>query len=232
MRPQFSFPPSRISRTAWRHLLLGDSVPRMTSIAVVGTAPIAEAAWLSQLPCSISVCCEDVMQVAAARAALPHLDVFAVSPNERPLLEPHTFDLLVMLDVDHGVGNRLDLSSRLQTARWLTALRPQGRLAYLQRTDDESAHRPECWESHLACFPGQTARMSIPDSWSSQSAWQALRTGRPRPRTEWLTLTVPMEALSQDDWRDYARRGLLTSQRACCAAGAASAPLQRQSKSA
>lgn len=209
MRPGSSLPPSAISRTAWRRLLLGDSVPRMTSIAVVGAAPIAEAAWLSQLPCSISVCCEDVIQVAAARMALPHLDVYAVAPNERPLLEPHSYDLLVMLDVEHGMGNRLDLSSRLQTARWLTALRPQGRIAYLQRTDESPAHRPECWVSHLACFPGQAGRLTIIDSWATQTAWQALSAGRPRPRTEWLT-----------------------SQRACCDVGAASAPQQTQRKAA
>ncbi len=172
------------------------------------------------------------MQVASTRATLPHLEVFAVAPNERPLLESHAFDLVVLLDVQHSEGNRLDLSSRMQTARWLTALRPQGRLAYLQRTDAVGGHRPECWERHLACFPGRMDRLSIADSWSLPSTWQALRTGTPRARTEWLTLTLPMEALALEDWRDYARRGLLTSQRACCAAGAASAPPQHQRISA
>jgi hypothetical protein len=102
-------------------------------------------------------------------------------------------------------------------------LKPQGRLVFLQRCEDGFDHLPDCWVRHLACFPGRIEHREAWDSLFDWSRWELFGPREHRPTTHLISITVPNEPLMPQDWRDYARHGLLTSQRTCCANAAAMA---------
>jgi len=225
-QPSSGESPSRlIPRAVWRKLLLSPPVPTSSRVLFGGAHPGADARTLAALPVDLCVICTDERDVMPLRREIPQVDVYAVS-QVATAIEPRSVDLIVL---DHGaefVANLFEAGVRQQTALWLSLLKPQGRLVFLQREEVASGHRAECWVRHLACFPGRIEQRETWDSLFDWSRWELFGPREHRPTTQLVSLTVPNEALSPQDWRDYARHGLLTSQRTCCVhASTASQPI-------
>lgn len=213
-------PPRLIPRAVWRKLLLSPPVPTSSRMIFGGAHPGADALTLAALPVDLCIACTDERDVMSLRREIPQVDVYAVS-QIATAIEPRSVDLIVL---DHGAefdANLFDAGVRQQTAMWLSLLKPHGRLVFLQREEIESGHKAECWVRHLACFPGRIEQRETWDSLFDWSRWELFGPREHRPTTQLVSLTVPNEAMSPQDWRDYARHGLLTSQRTCCPHAAA-----------
>jgi hypothetical protein len=164
--------------------------------------------------------CTRPEQVLDGRCGCPAADFQLLTAAER---FAQSCDLVINLGLLPHTGNLLDSAARLATAQLLSLLKPLGRLVFLRRPPVRSdlGHVMDCWPRHLACFPGDITTETVGDSWLSPHTWNWIQGRTPRPATTLITLHAPLELLSLDDWRDYARRGLLTGQRACCDSAAA-----------
>lgn len=136
------------------------------------------------------------------------------------------FDLILMNDFERYRGSLLELGLRLMTAQLLSRLKPGGDLVVIhdaarEPTGDSSgntAHDAACWTRHLACFPGQLETTQFPAPWFSRSTWNRLLGRGCAPAESTVSLRTPSERLTVEQWREHARRGLLTGADSCCAA--------------
>ncbi len=213
--------PSRlIPRAVWRQLLLSPPLPTSSRVVFCGASSLENARTLAALPLDLCVLCDDPRDVLTLRGELPECDIYA-SANAFERIPPRSVDLLVLQDATAFDANLFDSSVRQQTAGWLSLLKPQARLVFLQREDEGFGHHPDCWVRHLACFPGRIEQRETWDSLLDWSRWELFGPREHRPTTHLVSIRIPNEPLSPDDWRDYARHGLLTSQRSCCLAASA-----------
>jgi len=213
-------PPRLIPRAVWRKLLLSPPLPTSSRVVFGGAHPGGDARTLSALPVDLCVVSDDDGEVMAMRRDLPQVDAYSMT-QALSYVPPRSVDLIVLHNGADFEANLFDAAVRQQTAGWLSLLKPQGRLVFLQRCEDILGHQPDCWVRHLACFPGRIEDREAWDSLFDWSRWELFGPREHRPTTHLVSLTVPNEPLTPQDWRDYARHGLLTSQRTCCAHAAA-----------
>ncbi len=216
-------PSPLIPRSVWRKLLLTPPVLTSSRVIFAGAHPLEDAKTLAALPLDVCVLCADVRDTFAGRQDLPGCEIHPFSQLNRRLPE-RSADLVIVHDLAEFETNLFDADVRRQTAELLALLKPNSRLVFLHREDSSFGHQPECWVRHLACFPGRIEQQETWDSLFDWSRWELFGPREHRPTTHLVTITVPAEPLTSADWHDYARHGLLTSQRTCCAAAAASMP--------
>jgi hypothetical protein len=209
-------PPRLIPRSVWRKLLLSPPLPTSSRVLFCGANPLGDARTLAALPLDLCVVCENAADVFTLRRELPAYDVdLLVHALQR--LEPRSADMVILHNAATFQANLFDATVRQHTAEWLSLLKPNGRLVFLQESDTASGHLPDC-------FPGRIDDREAWDSLFDWSRWELFGPREHRPTTHLVSITVPNEELTPADWRDYARHGLLTSQRTCCASAAAEAP--------
>lgn len=214
--------PPLVPRAVWRKLLLSPPLPTGSRVVFAGANPIGDAKTLAALPLDLCVLCADVRETFAGRQDLPECEIYPLSQAERRIPE-RSADLIVFRDLPDFETNLFDASARQQTAGFLSLLRPNAKLVFLHRQDQGFGHQTDCWVRHLACFPGRIEHHETWDSLFDWSHWELFGSKETRPTTHLITITIPAEPLTAADWHDYARHGLLTSQRTCCAAAAAEA---------
>ncbi len=212
-----------VPRAVWRKLLLTPPLPTSSRVIFAGVHPLEDAKTLAALPLDVCILCADVRETFSGRQGLPSCDIFPLSQVERRLPE-RSADLIILRDLPVFESNLFDSAVRQQTAELLSLLKPGSRLVFLHRQDCGFGHQPDCWVRHLACFPGRIEHEETWDSLFDWSRWELFGPRDHRPTTHLVSITIPAEPLTASDWHDYARHGLLTSQRTCCAAAAASMP--------
>lgn len=148
-----------------------------------------------------------------------------------------TFDLILVNDADRYRGNLLDSDLRLMTAQLVSRLKPGGDFVVIRDTvrgaigdsSNRNSHDAVCWTRHLACFPGRLETTTFPASWFSRSTWHWMLGQGSAPAELTVSLRIPSERLTVEQWQDHARRGLVTGA-ACC--GSAALPLHPQRNTA
>lgn len=146
------------------------------------------------------------------------------------------YDLILVDGFDQYRDSLLDLGVRLATAQFLSRLRPGGDFVVIRDAANQligepsrsTSHDAICWTRHLACFPGNLESTSFPASWFSRGTWHWLLGKGPRPSELMVSLRIPFERLTIEQWQDHARRGLLTGS-TCCSE---SLPLAHQRRAA
>lgn len=210
-----------VPRAVWRRLLLTPPLPTSSRVIFGGAHPLGDAKTLAALPLDVCVLCADVRETFTGRQELSNCEIYPVSQVERCIPE-RSADLIVLRDLPAFESNLFNAAVRQQTAELLSLLKPSGRLVFLHRSDCGFGHQPDCWVRHLACFPGRIEHAETWDSLFDWSRWELFGPKEHRPTTHLISITIPAEPLTAADWHDYAHHGLLTSQRTCCAAAAAS----------
>ena len=115
---------------------------------------------------------------------------------------------------------------RVVTARFLSRLKPGGDLVVIREagcgpsgdSSNSTAHDAVCWTRHLACFPGQLETTEFPAPWFSHSTWHWMLGRGSTPAELMVSLRIPAERLTVEQWQDHARRGLPTGATGCCSA--------------
>jgi len=179
-------------------------------VLVVGSEPVALAAWLAELSFDVVAACDDPSVVLAGRREYAQIDFLRLTPGPRCVLPGHLFDAAFLQPLSGHGTDWLSSSSRLLTAAVLAALKPNARLMTWSRAS-AGGHQPMCWTHHFACFPG---RIESRDSVHSRFAW--IRRGNNPAGLRLITWQSPTESLTMNEWRNYATRGLLTGRRSCC----------------
>lgn len=233
----------------WRRLLTQPLLPPGSSILVAGRNPLDAIDLLVDLAYDVTGWCEDADAVFRGRRGHPLADFEHWQPRPLDPGQKPRFDLVLAMQVTSHGGDLYGTSVREQTAGLLASLKPGGRLLLLTPDTPQAMHPLDCWLRHLDCFPGRRAAHWLTDTWwpagmpevaSRPSATHhALQRHDPRTsrriftevsrarRVLTVSLQIPQQPLSPGDWLEFARTGLLTGQRSCCAAAAAVVQPQR-----
>lgn len=227
----------------WRRLLTQPLLAPGSSILVAGRNPLDAIDLLVDLAYDVTGWCEDPDAVFRGRRGHPladfeHWQPRSIDPGQKP-----RFDLVLALQVTSHAGDLYGSAVREQTAGLLASLKPGGRLLLFTPDAPQTVHPLDCWLRHLDCFPGRRAAHWLTDTWwptglpevaprplLNQNSRQRpegvsprrLFTESRRPRRVLtVSLQIPQQPLSPGDWLEFARSGLLTGQRSCCAAASA-----------
>ena len=205
----------RPSRQLLKRVLVGGGHSIGQRVLVIGTGCGELIEWLNSLGFDVDSLGKSSLELTAGESSRS------------------MFDLILVDDFDRYRGSLLDLSLRLVTAQLLSRLKPGGDLVVIRAAargpmDDSStstSHDAVCWTRHLACFPGRLETTEFSASWFSRSTWHWMLGRGSAPAELTVSLRIPSERLTVEQWQDHARRGLLTGAAACCSAAL---PLQRQ----
>lgn len=134
------------------------------------------------------------------------------------------FDLILVEDFDRYRGSLLDMGSRLLTAQLLSRLKLGGDFVVIRdaaldptaHTSSRTSHDAACWTRHLACFPGRFESTVFPASWFSRGTWHWMLGYGSAPAELMVSLRIPLDRLTPEEWQAHARRGLLTGEADCC----------------
>lgn len=203
-------------RNFWQRLLTQPRLAPGASVLVVGQNALDLAAFLVDLAYDVTGLCDSADAVIAGRRHCPKADFVWCNPQTRVEMPSCRFDLILIDDPLAYEANLFDLQARQFTAHLLATLKPLGRLVTFRRVHQAGRHPIDCWPRHLACFPGEVTQDTVYDSLLSRSTWNWLVGREPRAATEMVTLMAPLEFISREEWREFARRGLLTGRRVCC----------------
>jgi hypothetical protein len=208
---------SNLPRRLWRQLLLKPPVPVGGAALVVGTKPIVAAERLAEFGLEVLALCDDPAAVLEGRLRCPQADFQRFDSAPLARLEPHAFDLALVLDTSAWPANLLGRAARQLSATVLATVKPGRRLLWRHQSADKAAHDAGCWFRHLACFPGAIDVQSV-----SVPRWP-LTVFRPvrRRETTVVELTTPNEPIAPLEWRRCVEKGLLTDRRSCCGAAIA-----------
>jgi hypothetical protein len=197
-----------IPRKEWRRLLSPPNLSPYARVLVAGTQPAPLANWLAGLSFDVLAATDDGVALLQGRRSFPRVE-FARLSADRCFLPGHAFDAAFVQPLFAHGSNWLSSSARMFTAGLLAAIKPNGRLICWRSASATDGHDDVCWLRHLACFPGGLEAHDVFDA-----PFPRLR--RNARRTIIATWQSPSEWLSLDDWRNYARNGLLTDIRGCC----------------
>jgi hypothetical protein len=214
-----------VLRPALRACLTSPRMPAGSRVICVADDPLPVVRLLCHLGLEGVGLCSRPEQVMLCRRDCGEAEFQPLSSVDRLA---HSSDLVLYLGVSGTHGNLLDASARQMTAQLLSMLKPLGRMVFLHRHAEvaTAAHTADCWPRHLACFPGEVSTQTVNDRSIPAAVWQWLTRRGPHRATTLITFEAPLEYLSVEEWRDYARRGLLTGQRACCETAAALSALK------
>ncbi len=197
----------------WRSVLTRPLLVPGSAVLVAGRRPLEVVDLLVDLAYEVHGLCEEPDAVFAGRHSCPRADFDLWQPQSKGCRLTGKFDVAIAVAQSTHDGNLYDAMSRLATAQLLAALRPGGRLITLAPHGDR-CHAPECWQRHLACFPGEISSATITDPWSR---WWPFGAGDSTPRPVLaVTLQIPRGAISHADWESCAFDGLWTGNRSCC----------------
>lgn len=198
-----------------KRVLVGGGHSIGQRVLVVGTDCDELIEWLSALGLDVDSLGETSLELAAGESSWS------------------AFDLILVDDFDRYRGSLLNQGLRLLTAQLLSRLKPGGDFVVIRDAacgpmDDSSnstSHDAVCWTRHLACFPGQLETTEFPAPWFSRSTWHWMLGRGSVPAELTVSLRIPSERLTVEQWQDHARYDLLTGATCCCSA---TLPLQRQ----
>lgn len=163
--------------------------------------------------------CSDGIEDARKRFSRFQFD--HASLDESPPATHDEFDLILVQDLCVYRDNLMDLKIRLATANLLECLKPEGELVFIRKhgssLEDAAVHKPECWNQHLACFPGKLETRDYRESFFERVQWDWLVGQRDHHDYLTVTLRIPSEKLTRASWQDFAQRGLTPDQDSCCA---------------
>lgn len=130
------------------------------------------------------------------------------------------YALILTPETENQHQSLLDRNTRLKTASLLSKLKPDGEFVVFCRTEKTSdsgvnGHGPDCWMRHLACFHGVLETADVRASWFHHGGWQRLLGRRSDRKESMVSLRIPTERLTLDQWQDHARRGLLVDTPCC-----------------
>lgn len=203
-----------LPRRLWRQLLLKSEVPVGGAALVIGTKPITAAERLGEFGLEVLALCDDPAAVLEGRLRCPRADFQRFNSMHLSRLEPHAFDLALVLDTAPWPENLLGRAARLLSATVLATVKPGRRLLWRHELANGAAHQAGCWFRHLACFPGTIDVQSV-----SVPRWP-LTVFRPvrRRETTVVEFTTPDETIAGLEWHRCVEKGLLTDRRSCCGA--------------
>lgn len=208
-------------RPALRRLLTSPQLVQSgASVLVAGANPLPFVIALHELGFNADGACADAATVQYARLEFPIAEFGYWPSTARPPCPEQRYDVVLAIGVPDYAGNLLDSQARQATAGMLSGLRPGGRLVVLARSTVHGAasHGGDCWQRHLACFPGIAGADFISDHWLWPSGWNWGRGSAP-PAGAWLiSCRIPLEPLTYPEWSSYVRRGLQTDHGVCCRA--------------
>lgn len=202
-----------------RRVLIGGNHTIGEHVLIAGDHCGEMAEWLDELGFDVEAIDDSTERLAAWQHSGARFEIhFAKLDGSDNLGAP--FDLIIADDVNLHRENLLCLRARQATAELLSHLKPQGELVIVREPGSLGHHDIACWTRHLACFPGKLETTEYPTPLFSREMYQWMIRGiRPEPFLT-VSLKIPAEKLSMDEWCQHAQRGLLTSS-TCCPAESA-----------
>ena len=216
--PTMSLPlPTRVLK----HALVGHGLHFGGRVLLVGGVGEFELdRFLEGLGYRIDVIDQSFARPEGSRNPLLPNEFYDSTSGESAPTAPEEFDLILVQDLRVYGDNLLEQQSRAATANLLARLRPGGDLIFIQKQikarNAKVGHHANCWNQHLACFPGQVESTAFRESLFEQSQWDWLFGTREHADYFTVTLQSPHETLGRDVWREVARRGPFTAQTSCC----------------
>jgi hypothetical protein len=209
----------RITSAMWRRVLTQPSIAPGSPVLVAGQRPLDAMELLVDLAFDVTGWCADPNAVILARKHVPKADSRHWRTQTPLNSDASRYALTLVLDSLSPERNLYSLAARLETAHLLGSLRPGGRLVHVVAVSDsgQCGHTADCWQRHLDCFPGSISAVCL----NRRSRGWSLLSGRQSDTAIWaMSCATPQATITPDEWVDYARRGMLTGQRQCCAAAA------------
>jgi SAM-dependent methyltransferase len=215
--------PVQLSARVLSRILIGHRLAFGSRVLLVGWGTGELASFLEDISFEVSGIDDSLGSVDEAREMFPRIEFHAAQPSESVPLEHHSYDLVLVQECGSYTDNLLGLSARIATANLLACLKPGGHAVFVRPFGDDSPlpmkhHQQNCWTRHLACFPGEAAISNYADPWLSRSTWGWLRGRHARRGYYTVSWRAPQLLVSPDRWREFAKRGLMTGQGACCEA--------------
>ena len=207
-----------------RRILIGGHHSIGEHVLIAGNHSGEMAEWLDALGFDVEAIDDSSERLAATKQCGTRFEIHFSNLDESSEVSEELFDLIIADELVLHRDNLLCLKSRLATANLLSRLKPGGELVIVREPGHGMPHDATCWTRHLACFPGRLETVEYPIPWFSRETWMWL-TGSGRPE-HFLTVSLrsPSERLSEVEWGQHARRGLLTSTATCCPQTQAGSP--------
>jgi hypothetical protein len=103
-----------------------------------------------------------------------------------------------------------------------TALRPGGRLIFLERSpsgdsDAAESHREHCFARHLECFPGTVDVQNSETDRSGSSGWTRWLPGTRNNGFILAAIEIPTQPHGRDEWMKIADASRIGKRSFCCA---------------
>jgi SAM-dependent methyltransferase len=202
-----------------KQVLVGRRLNPGGRVLVAGCGHGELPTFLANLAYSVDALDDSHDRLAEARQQFPQFEFLDVRPEESLSFPDAEFDLVVVQDLEIYSENLLDPGTRIATANLLTCLKPGADLVFIRKVDDHQGrtteHLPQCWQRHLACFPGEVDARDYRESIFSRVHWDWLCGTRDHGTWFTVRLQTPLEKFSHSFWRGCARRGL-TAAADCC----------------
>lgn len=218
-----------LSRRVLRHVIIRHDLPVGSRILDVGCGQGELVHFLHLLGFDVVGIDRSREVISTSRNRSPHLDLRHGRPDEPEITGLSPFDVVIVRDFAGYDANLLSSRSLQTTANLLSCLKPGRVLVFLARTgmsqpEFPALHSTDCYQSHLAAFPGHAESTVLPDSYVRAGTWTSLLSGR-RP-TGYLTATyqVPDEPQSREDWLEFAAAASRVLRPPCCQSVQAARP--------
>jgi SAM-dependent methyltransferase len=215
-----------------KQVLIGHGLRLGGRVMVAGCGHGELVAFLDGIAYDVEAVDDSVDEIEDARQHFPRFDFHYARLDESVPAPQDDFDLILVQDLCVYRDNLMDLRTRSATANLLSCLKPGGDLVFVRKDKGVlgcgSGHNALCWKRHLACFPGQIEMAEYSESYFGKDGWDWIFGKRDHKSYFTVTLQTPPEKLNRSFWRDFARRGLMTGQAACCGENTATVHAHRQ----
>jgi hypothetical protein len=211
-----------------RRILIGGSHTIGEHVLIAGNHCGEMAEWLDELGFDVDAIDDSTERMAATKKCGARFEIHFSNlvDGDSDGSSDGLFDLIITDELVLHRDNLLCLKSRLATAHLLSLLKPHGEFVVVREPGLGMPHDATCWTRHLACFPGRLESVEYPIPWFSRETWTWL-TGRGHlEHFLSVSLRAPAERLTELEWSQHARRGLLSGNATCCSKAQVAQPLR------
>jgi hypothetical protein len=199
-----------------RRILIGGKHTIGQHVLIAGDHCGEMAEWLDELGFDVEAIDDSAERLSAKQRSGARFEIHFARLDGTDVVADEPFDLIIADELNLHSENLLCLSARTATAELLARLNPGGELVVVREPGHHNHHNAACWTRHLACFPGQLEMFEYPTPFLSREMLQWMTRGIRPEHFLTVSLRTPLERLSEMEWTQHARRGLLTNSTPCC----------------